>query len=138
MIMGVTEFVLFIATIVLFASLVSYGLTLRVKITRLSNLLAQEVVDKISISNKLAAMVSEKNSDTLQQSDGFIKFLSESRDSAFKYIEDVQKELDTFIKDVGPVVNAYREVSTEDAGSQKIIEAYDNLAKFLPEESSKN
>ena len=73
--------------------------------------------------------------------ENFIKFLSDYRDWAYQYIEDVQKELDTFIRDVEPEIMYFDEYGlVGDAyphyhSMKKISAAYKNLKKLLPEEA---
>jgi hypothetical protein len=71
--------------------------------------------------------------------ENFIKFLSDSRDWAFTYIEDVQKGLTKFVEEVDPSINYFLEFSTISEGQplhsdmKKISTAYEDLKKFLPE-----
>ena len=44
--------------------------------------------------------VSKEDQDIHKEN--FIKFLSDSRDWAFEYIEDVQTQLETFVRDIEP------------------------------------
>lgn len=73
--------------------------------------------------------------------ENFIKFLSDSRDWAYEYIEDVQKQLEDFIKDVEPEIMYFDEYGlVGDAyphyhSMKKISSAYKNLKKMLPEEA---
>lgn len=72
--------------------------------------------------------------------ENFIKFLSDSRDWAYQYIEDVQKGLNTFINktkshveyfdEYGEVGSAYPHYDS----MKKISEEYKELIKLLPEE----
>ena len=72
--------------------------------------------------------------------ENFIKFLSDSRDWAFEYIEDVQKQLENFIRDVEPEIMYFDEYGVVgDAyphyhSMKKISSAYKDLKKLLPEE----
>ena len=72
--------------------------------------------------------------------ENFIKFLSDSRDWAFEYIEDVQKELENFVRDIEPEIMYFDEYGVVgDAyphyhSMKKISAAYKNLKKLLPEE----
>jgi hypothetical protein len=72
--------------------------------------------------------------------ENFIKFLSDSRDWAFEYIEDVQKQLEEFIKDIEPEIMYFDEYGVVgDAyphyhSMKKISSAYKDLKKLLPEE----
>jgi len=73
--------------------------------------------------------------------ENFIKFLSDSRDWAFEYIEDVQKQLEEFIKDIEPEIMYFDEYGVVgDAyphyhSMKKISSAYKDLKKLLPEEA---
>ena len=73
--------------------------------------------------------------------ENFIKFLSDSRDWAFEYIEDVQKQLEEFIKDIEPEIMYFDEYGVVgDAyphyhSMKKISSAYKDLKKMLPEEA---
>ena len=70
--------------------------------------------------------------------ENFIKFLSDSRDWAFTYIEDVQNGLTKFVEEVDPTINYFLEFSTIqegnplNSGMKKISVAYLDLKKFLP------
>lgn len=72
--------------------------------------------------------------------ENFIKFLSDSRDWAYQYIEDVQAGLTTFIETVGPEIDYFKEYGDIAAMSpnyysmKKISEEYDKLKTLLPEE----
>jgi hypothetical protein len=76
--------------------------------------------------------------------ENFIKFLSDSRDWAFTYIEDVQNGLIKFVEEVDPSINYFSEFSTLSEGHplhdsmKKISIAYQDLKKFLPNESEIN
>ena len=73
--------------------------------------------------------------------ENFIKFLSDSRDWAFEYIEDVQKELENFIKDIDPEIDYFDKygIVTDTYphydSMKKISAAYKKLKKLLPEEA---
>jgi alpha-L-fucosidase len=72
--------------------------------------------------------------------ENFIKFLSDSRDWAFEYIEDVQEQLENFVRDIEPEIMYFDEYGVVgDAyphyhSMKKISAAYKNLKKLLPEE----
>ena len=134
--------------IVVFATLsvcfaLSYLLVLRqsVKlkkdITRLfiENTLLQEYVD-LTKSTK-----TKENSDESIHKENFIKFLSDSRDWAFSYIESVQKGLTKFVNDVDADVSHFDKygdavsMSRPDYPSMKnISKAYKELKTLLPED----
>jgi hypothetical protein len=75
--------------------------------------------------------------------ENFIKFLSDSRDWAFDYIEDVQKGLSKFIKEVEPQLEYYNQYGVviegitppHDFALKKISKEFQELKKLLPEET---
>lgn len=88
--------------------------------------------------DKLAAEISLSNAPG---NDGFVRFLSESRASAFEYIEDVQNAISNFVADAEPFFNTpedkYAYVVRTSEGFRRATAAYRELERFLPEESSK-
>ena len=86
----------------------------------------------------LQSPVSKEDQDIHKEN--FIKFLSDSRDWAFEYIEDVQKQLEDFIRDIEPEIMYFDEYGVVgDAyphyhSMKKISAAYKDLKKLLPEE----
>lgn len=101
----------------------SLSLVLRIKNTRLIAQSAQLVIDKQSILEELdrASFISQNSTDI---ENGFIKFLSESRDSAFEYIKDVQEAVSEL------------KVAMESDNEEQIAMAYHKLITFLPLDSS--
>lgn len=83
----------------------------------------QLTIDKAIFMGELAKMLEKQDNKAIEETEGFLKFISESRDWAFTYIEDVQQALQVY--DVA--------LSTDDA---KIInDAYKKLISFLPEDN---
>jgi hypothetical protein len=85
---------------------------------------------------KLMAEIDSKNSN---QNDGFLKFVSESREAAFKYIEEVQAAINEFDSKVGPAVKYYKETGKMlDRRPSELVrelsEAYDKLMASMPKE----
>jgi alpha-L-fucosidase len=86
----------------------------------------------------LQSPVSKEDQDIHKEN--FIKFLSDSRDWAFEYIEDVQKQLENFVRDIEPEIMYFDEYGVVgDAyphyhSMKKISSAYKDLKKLLPEE----
>jgi len=74
--------------------------------------------------------------------ENFIKFLSDSRDWAFDYIEEVQKGLSKFIEEVQPQIEYYNQygvviegmVPPHDFALKKISKEFEELKKLLPED----
>ena len=137
--------------IIVFATLtvcfaLSYMLVLKqsIKLKRdisklfIENTLLQEYVD-LTKSTK-----TKEDSDESIHKENFIKFLSDSRDWAFSYIESVQKGLTKFVSDVDADVSHFDEygdalsMSRPDYPSMKnISKAYKELKTLLPEDEIK-
>ena len=137
--------------IVVFATLtvcfaLSYMLILKqsIKLKRdisklfIENTLLQEYVD-LTKSTK-----TKQDSDESIHKENFIKFLSDSRDWAFSYIESVQKGLTNFVNDVDADISHFDEygealsMSRPDYPSMKnISKAYKELKTLLPEDEIK-
>jgi hypothetical protein len=75
---------------------------------------------------KLSKTLQTINNTNLEDKDGFIKFLSQSREWAFEYIENVQY--------------AIKELSTamDSSDEKQILEAYNQIMKYMPEETINN
>lgn len=98
--------------------------------------LLQEYVDTVK------SLKEKETSDDLVHKENFIKFLSDSRDWAFGYIEDVQKGLNKFVNDVDSDISYFEKYG--EVGSayphydsmKKISTAYKELKTLLPEEEN--
>jgi hypothetical protein len=86
------------------------------------------------------SMNEENKTDQEKSNEAFLKFISDSRDWAYTYIEEVQASLNKFITDIEPEINYFREYG--DVGSmapnyysmKKITKSYEELKKILPED----
>lgn len=99
----------------------------------IDNAVMQEYID--IIKSKEADSIS----DEILDKENFIKFLSDSRDWAFGYIEDVQKTINKFVNDIEKDIDYFDKygdtLSTErpDYDSLKRISvAYKELKNVLP------
>lgn len=101
---------------------------------RIDNAVMQEYIDIVKSQNSLDIP------DELIDKENFIKFLSDSRDWAYKYIEDVQMGLTSFVNEVEPEIAYFDEYGlVGDAyphyhSMKKISEEYKKLKKLLPTE----
>jgi hypothetical protein len=84
----------FILYNILLAIFVTLFLLFRKKYIRMVSSIAQLLIDKGVLLNKLDRLELENSKEA---NDGFIKFLSQSRDAAFKYIEDVQVAIQNYL-----------------------------------------
>jgi hypothetical protein len=82
----------------------------------------------------------DKESDNDVHKENFIKFLSDSRDWAYEYIETVQSGLNKFINEIEPEISYFDEYGVVgDAyphyhSMKKISSEYKELKKLLPVE----
>lgn len=97
---------------------------------RLVSLLAQEAIDKVSVVRQLQDLQDKKESKPVEQTEGFLRFVSESRDWAFQYIEQVQQEIKNFELVATPIIYKDNVVSEE---YEELAVAYEELLKQLPE-----
>lgn len=111
--------------IVIIAALAVANIKLMISSRKISANLIQLTLDNMVLQDSLAKLSQEYENLNLQESDGFVKFLSDSRAWAFKYIEDVQESIQN--------LNAAME-SGEDA---EIAIAYQKLLEHLPKDDGK-
>lgn len=97
--------------------------------------LFQAYVDNDILSEQISKLVAEKDANALKEDDGFIKFLSSSRDWAFSYIEDTQDAIQKFKDKAGPPIQKLS--GSRSADIKLIIEAYNSLVEVLPDENNK-
>jgi hypothetical protein len=82
----------------------------------------------------------KEDSDSDVHKENFIKFLSDSRDWAYLYIEDVQKGLSKFVDHIEPEIAYFDEYGLVGEAyphyhsMKKISQAYKELKKLLPED----
>jgi predicted nucleotide-binding protein (sugar kinase/HSP70/actin superfamily) len=100
-------------------------------------------VKKLSAAySKIEMLMSSKTKlDNDAHQESFIKFLSDSRDSAFEYIEEVQSGINEFVSEVDPLITYFDEYGDVMAmapnydNMKKISVEFKKLKKLLPEES---
>jgi hypothetical protein len=137
--------------IVVFATLsfcfaISYVLVLRqsIKLKRdVSKLFIEKTLLQEYVDLTKSTKIKEELDDSIHK-ENFIKFLSDSRDWAFSYIESVQKILTKFVNDVDADISHFDEygdalsMSRPDYPSMKnISKAYKELKTLLPEDEIK-
>ena len=88
-------------------------------------------------------MEQESKTEKDRANEDFLKFISDSRDWAYQYIEDTQAKINNFINDIGPEISYFDEYGmVGDAyphyySMKKISEAYKELKTILPEDYGK-
>lgn len=110
------------------------------KYKRLVQVLIDVQLEKSVLEDMITKQATEA-SRPVDQNDGFIKFLSDSREWAFNYIEKVQEELSTFKAVVYPELNKLKTKDSVDkkqldTSLAKVSSAFENLMKNLPTDAS--
>jgi hypothetical protein len=121
--------------------IVAYIITLR-KLISSQKLAGKLYVDNFTLEEYIKTLknLKEDKSDQQIHQENFLKFLSDSRDWAFNYIEEVQSGLNKFVNDIEPEINYFKEygdlISMEPNYNslKKISQAYEELKKLLPKE----
>lgn len=126
----------YITFVIIIGALGYFIVSLYYKNKELSSALIQLIIDNKILSDKIQQDVSNQ---TIENSDGFLKFVTESRDWAFSYIEEVQDQLNKFVNEVGPTMEYYDKYGriAETPSMNKIFDAYTELIKLLPETKNK-
>lgn len=87
----------------------------------------------------------ENKTDKEKANEDFLKFVSDSRDWAYQYIEEVQSGLKSFIDEVEPQIDYYNHygaavdgmMAPHDFAMKKISSEFKKLKNLLPEDHDK-
>lgn len=130
MIVTIIEFSIFAIALLIFIGLINANIITSVQNNKLKANLTQESIDKAIVMQEMQKLMAEIDSKNSNQNDGFLKFVSDSREAAFKYIEDVQDSLVNLQEAVGILksnpINA--------ADRKKAIKIIQDALKYLPED----
>ena len=116
------------------------NIKLRKNYAILSATLTQSMLDQTLIESELKAALVEIEQREIENTDGFVKFLSESREYAFRYIEEAQEKLVDFQKAVEPMfawATSYGLVLGESAHTKMVDDIYQEYLKLktiIPDE----
>jgi hypothetical protein len=112
------------------------------KLTLMAQEYATLYIDQIALEKFVESMNLDSISDQEVHKENFIKFLSDSRDWAFEYIEDVQSGLIKFVDDIKPEIEYFKEygdivsMHPNYYSMKKIAESYEDLIKLLPKDDT--
>ena len=137
-----------ILTIVLGIFSLSFAIAYAVSISRIKRMteaFAQVLINHTQLEAAYENYVNARNAvnDADIHTQNFIKFLSDSRDWAYQYIEDVQGGIKKFMNEVEPQLDYYNKygivvdgmIPPHDFALKKISKEVEELKKFLPEEA---
>jgi hypothetical protein len=134
------ELIAFVLFLIVFFILIIQNIKLKLKLSTTASKLLQVSIEKTVISEKLLDLSAKSLMQSDNTSDAFLKFVSDSRDWAYQYIDDVQSSLNKFITDVEPEVSYFDRYGDLMAAEpnynsmKKISGAYKELKKLLPED----
>jgi hypothetical protein len=112
----------FVAYVIIVAFLVVFYIKLTVRYKKTMALLVQSLMDKEELLKKFEEFVNDQSIKAIEETDGFVKFISQSRDWAFEYIEDVQKAIQVLSE-------------TPRSDRAQYNEAYKRVLEFLPDKT---
>lgn len=125
------------------------GLFLFLTLLFLSLYLVQIKKNRAILANTLKLLLQQEvenqnnKTDKEKTNEDFLKFISDSRDWAYQYIEEVQLNINKFISDVEPEIAYFDEYGMVSSAyphyhsMKKISEAYKELKKIMPENYGK-
>ena len=134
------ELVAFSIFTIFFFMLIFKNVTLNIKLSESRMEVIRAHLDKTIISEKLVEVSEKKNKLDDPSSEAFLKFVSDSRDWAYQYIDEVQESLNKFITDIEPEIVYFDEYGVVGSAyphyysMKKISQAYKDLKKLLPED----
>ena len=102
----------------------------KIKLRRVSGALLQSEINREAVEKRLLELLANTDSSNVEQTEGFLKFVSESRDAAFSYIEAVQQTLAPLRKAVELLGNS----PIKAADRKKAILIIEAAVKNLPED----
>jgi hypothetical protein len=116
------------------------------KIKKMTEALTELLLSRAELEEAYNNFSTIKNSlsETDIHTKNFIKFLSESRNWAFEYIENVQNGIKKFMIEVSPQIEYFNKqnnsidenLQVSEFTIKKISKEIEELKKFLPEENS--
>jgi len=134
---------LIVVSTCLFSVSVAY-LTLAYNFNKLRNQYQKLFIDMLLLEKLINDVEESKiKTDESVHKENFIKFLSDSRDWAYEYIESVQAGLTSFISETAPEINYFKEygdtmgMAPNYYSMKKIAEEYEKLKTLLPVEETK-
>lgn len=137
------DLIAFSVVIALFFMLIVKYVRVSIKLSQTTLELIKAHIDKTLISEKLSDLAEQHKDTSDQSAEAFLKFVSDSRDWAYQYIDEVQTSLDKFITDIEPEImyfDTYGDLMAAEPNynsMRKISVAYKELKNLLPEDYGK-
>jgi hypothetical protein len=116
------DLIIFIVCLIAIVGLSTYTIILQKKYFNLVKVCARVMMDIDVLQNEL------KIANNIYANDDFIKFISQSRDAAYKYIEEVQEALKDFVEKADHIIR-------DSDVSPNTVLSYKKLIEMLPKEN---
>lgn len=135
------EFFVFAFFIISFIGLMVSNIRFKIKTSNLTLQLLEARISNNLIIDKAKQEI--ENEKKIEDSEGFLKFVSDSRDWAFSYIEEVQTTLKKFDDTAGKQIKYFNNFSSITDGQplhdilSEISKEYEDLKKLLPADYGK-
>jgi hypothetical protein len=135
--MNILELIIFIVFILLFFTMTSLAVKFKIDTVKLRKDVDQGIADQFALTQKIEDAYKNTDTKKIEETEGFLKFVSQSRDWAFQYIERVQISIKNFQDVFHPLAEEYykdkdKPINQEEFG--KLFEAYKKLIEELPDE----
>ena len=117
----VVDLIAFAVMAIIIALLVALNIRLSFRLRKFYSENLQLAADKITLLLQLDKLAETRDIKSVEDTQGFIKFLSESRDWAFNYIEDVQTGISEYV------------LALDNGDPDRIAESLEKLVGMLPE-----
>jgi GTP:adenosylcobinamide-phosphate guanylyltransferase len=130
-VINLVELITFIVVAVLFSYMLFAYIYISIKNKQMFVKLVQAEVDKKALLMKIEKLASSKENKSIEETAGFLKFLTQSRDWAFGYIEDVQEAIEEVRAAWDPVIEAEVPYLNEKE-IESVKSAYNKLISSLP------
>ena len=132
--------IMFFINAVAFVYLLSLTVKLRIKNLSLINENLEVYIRNSILTQELKDRLEQADIQSLASNDDFLKFVSQSRDWAFEYIESTQENIYEFVTKAGPVIEYLDEfdppIITNDQ-KKALVGAYNSIRSTLPDEYGK-
>lgn len=122
------ELLIYIFISIVFGLLSFSVITLSIRNKSITTKWAQTQIDNAALREKLAELVANGDSKKIEHTEGFVRFISESRDWAFEYIENVQSSL----QDLSKVVDSLKPGYLTAKEAETLKENINKVLKHLP------
>jgi hypothetical protein len=134
-----TDALLHIASIITVLVLVGDKIIQRKHYRKALELYVESALNLETLKQEYEKVFTELADQKIEKNDGFVKFISDSRDWAFQYIEDVQQALEDFDKKISPTLEYYSTFGSTIDGlhvdlTKQVSEAYEELKRVLPKQ----